>query len=136
MSISAEVHLLPLNDIHKSNDEFDCSDSGDDDNVGVTSNVDIEEDALIDMSTCLRIDLPEESYDDNDNLSKSPLAIGSACSGSDSENEDNPVDSTSPSAHCMTVASARLSFSTVATNNTMMMMITMKRIVLIKLLVR
>jgi hypothetical protein len=40
ISISAEIHLLPPNDIHKSTDEFDCSDF--DVDVEVTSNVDTE----------------------------------------------------------------------------------------------
>ena len=88
--------------------------------MGVTSNVDTEEDALIDMSTCLRIDSSEESYNAKKDPSESPLAIGSACSRSYSENDDTPVDSTSPSAHSMTVSSAYSPSATITTNRAMM----------------
>jgi hypothetical protein len=104
--------------------------------VEVTSNVDAEENDVTDMSTYLRIDSSEESYNDNEDPSKSPLAIGSACSRSDSKNDDDPVDSTWPSARCMTVFSAHSPSSTVTTNHAMMMIIKIKRIVLIKSLVR
>jgi hypothetical protein len=62
----------------------------------VLSNLDTEENDLIDRSTYLRIDSSEESDNNNDDLSTSALAIGSAWSGSDSENDDDPVDSTCP----------------------------------------
>ena len=132
ISISAEIHLLPLNDIPKSTDEFDCSDS--DDDVEVTSNVEAEENGLTDMSTYLSTD-SSESYTDNEDPSKSPLPIGSACSGSDSENDDTLVDSTWPSAHCMTFSCVHSPSSTNTTKHAMIMVIEMKRIVLIKSLV-
>jgi hypothetical protein len=75
------------------------------------------------MSTYLRIDSSDESYNDNDDPSKSPLVIVSAYSRSDFENDDNPVDSTWPSAHCMTVSSAHSPSPTITTNHAMMMMI-------------
>ena len=133
ISIGAEIHLLLLNDIHKSTDEFDCSDS--DDDVEVTSNVEAEENDLTDMSTYLSID-SSELYTDNEDPSKSPLATGSACSWSDSENDDTLVDSTCPSVHCMTVSSAHSSSSTITTSHAMMMIEKMKRILLKKSLVR
>ena len=134
ISVSAEIHLLPLNNIHKSVDEFVCSDS--DDDMEVTSNADTEENDLIDMSTYLRIDSSDESYNNKRDPSKSPLKIGSACYKSDSENDENPVDSTWSSAHCTAVSSAHSPSSTVTTNHAMMMIIKRKRIVLIKSLVR
>ena len=102
----------------------------------MTSNVDTEKDDLINMSTYLRIDSSEESSNDNEVPSKSHLALGSACYRYDSENDDNPVHSTSPSARCMTVSSARSSSSAITINHATMIMIEMNRIVLIKSLVR
>ena len=92
ISISAAIHLLTLNDIHQSTDEFDCSDS--DDDVKVTSNIGKENNDLTGMSTYLRIDSSEESYIDNEDRSRSAQPTASACSGPDSENDENPVPST------------------------------------------
>ena len=88
------------------------------------------------MSTHLRIDSPEEPYNDNDDPSKSPLAIGSACSRSDFENDNTPVDSTSPSTHRMTISCVYSTSSTITTNHAMMMIKKMKRILLKESLVR
>ena len=89
----------------------------------VTSNVDTEANDLTDMNTHLRIDSSEEAYNDNDDPSKPPLAIGSACSRSDFENDDTPVDSNSPPAHRMTISCVYSTSSTITTNHAMMMMI-------------
>ena len=92
MSISEEIHLLPLNDRHNSIEESDCSDS--DGDVEVASDFGTEENDLIDMSTYLRIDSSEQSDTNNDDPSTSVPTIRSACSRSDSENDDYPVHST------------------------------------------
>ena len=51
MFITEEINLLPLNDTYKSIDEFDCSDS--DDDMEVASNLDTEENDLIDIGSAI-----------------------------------------------------------------------------------
>ena len=115
MSIRQEIHLLPLNDTYKSVEESDCSDSEDD--VEVASTFDTEENDLIDMSAYLNIDSSEESDDNGDNPSTSALALESASSGCDSENDENPAAGACVSASDMTVSSTLSPSTTLATNN-------------------
>lgn len=89
MSISGEIHLLSVSDIHNSIQKLDGSNS--DDDVKVVSDFDTQEDELVDMSTYLKIDSSGESDANNEDPSAPTLTIGSTCSESDSENEDRLV---------------------------------------------
>ena len=102
MSISDEIHLLPISDTHKSIEDFDSSDS--DDDVEVVSNLDTQENELVDMSAYLRIGSSEESDDNNDDPFPSTLMIGSTCSRSDSQNEGYPVNSLRGAGYSATVS--------------------------------
>ena len=116
MSISDETHLLPTSDTHKSIEDFDNSDS--DDDVEVVSNLDTQENELVDMSAYLRIGSSEESDDNNDHPLASTLVIGSTCSRSDSENEDNPIDSLGGASDLVTVSSSLSLSPTLAVDDT------------------
>ena len=107
MSISDETHLLPISDTHKSIEAFDSSES--DDDVEVVSNLDTQENELVDLSAYLRIGSSEESDDNNDDPFPSTLMIGSTCSRSDSQNEGYPVNSLRRTGYSATVNSPSLS---------------------------
>ena len=104
MSISDETHLLSIRETNKSIEDFDSSDS--DDDVEVVSNLDTQENELVDMSAYLRIGSSAESDDNHDDPSASTLMIGSTCSRSDSENEDHPIDSLDGEVDSATVSSS------------------------------
>jgi hypothetical protein len=116
MSISDESHLLPISDTHKSIEDFDSSDS--DDDVEVVSNLDTQENELVDMSAYLRIGSSDESDDNNDDPFASTLVIGSTCSRSDSENEDHPIDTFGGAGDSVTVSSSLSLPPTLAVDDT------------------
>ena len=82
---------MSISNAHKPIEDFDSSDS--DDDVEVVSNLDTQENELVDMSAYLRIGSSEESDGSKDDPFASTLMIGSTCSRDDSENEDHPIDS-------------------------------------------
>ena len=116
MSINDEAHLLPISNTHKSIEDFDSSDS--DDDVEVVSNLDTQENELVDMSAYLRIGSSEESDDNHDDPSASTLMIGSTCSRSDSENEDHHIDSFGGASDSVTVSSSLSLPPTLAVDDT------------------
>ena len=104
MSICDETHLLPISDTHKSIEDLDSSDS--DDDVEVVSNLDTQENELVDMSAYLRISSSEESDDNSDDPFALTPVIGSTCSRSDCKHEDYPVDSFGGAGDPVTVSSS------------------------------
>ena len=100
---------MSISDTPKSIEEFDISDSNDD--VEVVSDIDSQENELVDMSAYLRIGSSEKTDDNNDDPSASTVMIGGTCCRSDFENEDYPVDSSAEAGDSVTGSPFSLTIS-------------------------
>jgi hypothetical protein len=105
-----------LNESNDSSEESDYSDV-DDDDVEVASNVDEQENELINMSAYLRIGSTEESDGGSDDESLSTVALGNTYLESDSDSEGDSIDNSAVPGGSIT-ASSPLSLSTTLASST------------------